>query len=116
MNIYLCLFAEYREFDADDPECQQEFAGDADGGTSMDRGVIGSCWRNGTFGGVIGFLRISAVVDCLHLCICINTYHNRNDGRSMVSTGVAIKMVPGFISRRWNANFWLYFTQASPDA
>ena len=76
MNISLCLFAEYREFDVD-------------GGTSMDCGVIGSCWRNGTFGSVIGFLRISAVVDYLHLCICINTYHNRNDGGSMVSTGVA---------------------------
>ena len=62
MNIYLCLFAEYREFDAD-------------GGTSMDHGVIGSCWRNGTFGSVIGFLRNSAVVDYLHLCICINAYH-----------------------------------------
>ena len=76
MNIYLCLFAEYREFNAD-------------GGTSMDRGVIGSCWRNGTFGSVVGFLRILATVDYLHLCICINTYHNRNDGGSMVSTGVA---------------------------
>ena len=76
MNIYLCLFAEYREFDAD-------------GGTSMDRGVIESGWRNRTFGSVIGFLRISAIVDYLHLCICINTYHNRNDGGSMVSTGVA---------------------------
>ena len=103
MNIYLCLFAEYREFDAD-------------GGTSMDHGVIGSCWRNGTFGSVIGFLRISAIVDYLHLCICINTYHNRNDGGSMVSTGVAEKMVPGIMSRRWNANFWLYFTHASPGA
>ena len=103
MNIYLCLFAEYREFDAD-------------GGTSMDRGVIKSCWRNGTFGSMIGFLRISAVVDYLHICICINTYHNRNDGGSMVSTGVAEKMVPGIISRRWNANFWSYFTQASPGA
>ena len=76
MNIHLCLFAEYREFDAD-------------GGTSMDRGVIESGWRNGTFGSVIGFLRILAVVDYLHLCICINTYHNRNDGGSMISTGVA---------------------------
>ena len=103
MNIYLCLFAEYREFDAD-------------GGTSMDREVIGSCWRTGTFGSVIGFLRILAVVDYIHLCICINTYQNRNDGGSMVSTGVAEKMVPGIISRRWNANFWLYFTQASPGA
>ena len=82
MNIYLCLFAEYREFDAD-------------GGTSMDRGVIESDWRNGTFGSVIGFLRISAVVGYLHLCICINTYHNRNDGGSMVSSGVSGKMVPG---------------------
>ena len=56
MNIYLCLFAcfdccvlladgvnkpenedvrdEYREFDAEDPDCQQEFAEDADGGKS----------------------------------------------------------------------------------
>ena len=76
MNIYLCLFAEYREFDAD-------------GGTSMDRGVIESCWRNGTFGSVVGFLRILAAVDYLQLCICINTYHNRNDSGSMISTGVA---------------------------
>ena len=68
-------------------------AGDAVGGTSMDRGVIGSCWRNGTFGGVTGFLRLSAIVDYLHLCICINTYHNRNDGGSMVSSGVSEKMV-----------------------
>ena len=82
MNIYLCMFAKYREFDAD-------------GGTSMDHGVIGSCWRNGTFGSVIGFLRISAVVDYLHPCICINTYHNRNDDGSMVSSRVSGKMVPG---------------------
>ena len=88
MNIYLCLFAEYREFDTD-------------GGTSMD---------------VIGFLRILAVVDYLHLCIYINTYHNRNDGGLMVSTRVAEKMVPGIMSRRWNANFWLYFNQASLGA
>ena len=75
MNIYLCLFAEYREFDAEDPNYQQEFVRDANGGTSMDHGVIGSCWRIDTFGGVIGFLRNSAVVDYLHLCICINAYH-----------------------------------------
>ena len=79
------MFAEYREFDAD-------------GGTSMDRGVIGSCWRNGTFGSVIGFLRILAVVDYLHLCICINTYHNRNNGGLMVSNGVAKKVVLGIRS------------------
>ena len=41
----------------------------------MDCGVIGSCWRNGTFGSVIGFLSVAAVVGYLHLCICINAYH-----------------------------------------
>ena len=63
MNIYLCLFAcfdrcvlltdgvnepenedvggQYREFEAipEIPDCQQEFAEDADGGTMRDRGM-----------------------------------------------------------------------------